>query len=242
MSEIGWTDPDDGTIWELRYVVGQGHNERDHMEYRVKGLQTWQEAPPFCEPPAEAAEFWFGPMHGGKDRDLAVEDDLKSTVQNLLNLVADLKRLGVIEPGWVPALSQPDSSPGPQPANISEIPDYDGSEYAISYYGRKSEGGWEMANESVIRYSESPLNFAEEIERHLMELVNEPGSTWTRHDVVAWITNLKDEDHYTMTWSQADAIVTMNRLTERGFDQEEHFQGIQDKMSTDGEQFAVRQK
>jgi hypothetical protein len=55
-----WTDPDEGTVWQMYYDVPQGGDRRECVMYRVKGMNEWQELPPFAFPPKEAMNEWFG--------------------------------------------------------------------------------------------------------------------------------------------------------------------------------------
>lgn len=116
----------------------------------------------------------------------------------------------------------------------------DGSEYMISYHGRKPEGGWMIIKYAQRRYSESPLNFAAEIESEIMRIVHDEESEhdWARHDVQVWITHEQSRDDYLMTWSQAHDLVTMEELHSHGYDMNEHFQGIADEMAKAGSRFA----
>ena len=61
-----WTDPDEGTVWEMYYDVPQGGNNRECVMYRVKGTNTWLELPPFATPPDEAMNAWFGEVRDNK--------------------------------------------------------------------------------------------------------------------------------------------------------------------------------
>jgi len=68
MSEFEWTDPDDGKVYEMRYIVTQHESEGpEYVEWREKpmaerDLTMWHKLPPFAMPPQEAMEHWHGPV------------------------------------------------------------------------------------------------------------------------------------------------------------------------------------
>jgi hypothetical protein len=88
-----WTDQDTGTEYEMNYVVGQSPNERDYVEWRIKGLMTWQELPPFAMPPDEAMELWHGLP---SKEDGGVYDNLVDLLSATARLTEDMKRLGIV--------------------------------------------------------------------------------------------------------------------------------------------------
>jgi len=64
MSEFIWDDPDDGLRYVMRYVVTQHEDEGpEYVEWRyANSNDPWQKLPPWATPPAEAMEFWHGPV------------------------------------------------------------------------------------------------------------------------------------------------------------------------------------
>jgi hypothetical protein len=121
----------------------------------------------------------------------------------------------------------------------------DTSKHVISFFGRRNKGEWQLLKDAVTRYSESPLNFAEEIKHEIMKLVNastfpeDNSDGWTRNEIIAWITHVSSGADYTMTWTQANDIGTLDELSHRGFDMDDHFQMISDNMFVDGRRFAA---
>src|SRR5215472_10789120 len=70
-----WTDPDDGILYELNYVVTQHEDEGpEYVEWRISPRMAgslkkhaesmhgdgWHRLPPWAMPPEEAMEHWHG--------------------------------------------------------------------------------------------------------------------------------------------------------------------------------------
>lgn len=107
MSAFEYTDPDDGILYEMRYVVTQSPDEGpEYIEWRVSPkvagsvyMPDWQRLPPWAMPPKEAMEHWHGEMKSKalEETDGLTIDDLNDLCGALYRLVADLKRVGAIQ-------------------------------------------------------------------------------------------------------------------------------------------------
>jgi hypothetical protein len=66
MSIFQYEDPDTGITWELNYIVTQGDEGPEYVEYRemspdkLAAATNWQRLPNWAMPPEEAIEFWHG--------------------------------------------------------------------------------------------------------------------------------------------------------------------------------------
>jgi hypothetical protein len=98
-----WTDPDEGTVWEMYYDVPQGgEGTRESVQYRVKGTNTWWELPPFAMPPDEAMEEWHGTVKRSRlsEEDGLTMDDFNDLLGAAYRLMLDLKKIGAIPEQW----------------------------------------------------------------------------------------------------------------------------------------------
>ena len=99
MSIFEWTDPDEGTVYQLMYNVTHTDIEgREHVSWRVRGMTSWVELPPFADVPPEAYEFWHGTVVNAK-RQLHLNhatDDANDLLGAAYRLVKDLKALGIL--------------------------------------------------------------------------------------------------------------------------------------------------
>lgn len=106
MSAFEYTDPDDGVVYEMRYVVTQSPDEGcEYVEWRISprmagslGLDvSWKRLPPWATPPKEAMEFWHGEIPSQlPDTDGLTMDDINDLFGAVYRLANDLKRIGAI--------------------------------------------------------------------------------------------------------------------------------------------------
>jgi hypothetical protein len=250
----------EGNEWEFRYIVTQTEDEGperlefrahdpEHLDDAYNPWRIWSESLPILN---EA----YNHFHGFLITADMNPDNIPTLAEAFSNirLIAEeednetLKHIGDMDEPLIALIRgalEGDLSPSNRALlahlcgkTITLDTEPDEYEYNVSLHVKEKGqevSEYRMVIDSFRLYSESPLNFAFDLEAKIMNIVNM--GKYTRHEVVAWISTASGDEHWLMTWANASDLILLEQASARGYDVTSHFQSIQDAMSIEGHKF-----